>query len=165
MKFGFRQAIAISFLMSVTASTAFAQTNTLTFNDPWIRASVPGQKHGAGYVTITNPSGQATELKAVQSDRAKRVELHTILREDGVAKMRQVQDIPVPANGEVKLEPGGYHIMFVGLNKPFVAGENIPLTLEFTNQSPVIVNFEVKAATHNPVRGQSEHIHHHDKGH
>lgn len=165
MKFGFRHAVAISFLMGVTASTAFAQQSTLTFSDPWIRASVPGQKHGAGYVTITNPSDQATELKAVQSDRAERVELHTILREDGVAKMRQVQDIPVPANGEVKLEPGGYHIMFMGLNKPFVAGENIPLTLEFTNQPPVIVDFEVKAATHNPTRDQSEPMHHHGKGH
>ena len=39
--------------------------------------------------------------------------------QDGVAKMRQVEGgIALPAGGEVKLAPGGYHVMFLKLKAP-----------------------------------------------
>lgn len=142
-------------LLSTTALglltvTAIAQTNIndLSFNDPWIRGSVPGQKNGAGYVVIQNKGGTAAALVSANSDRADRIELHTIVREDGVAKMREVQEIPIPANGSVTLQPGGYHIMFIGLTQPFKEGESIPVKLNFANGQSVDVSFSVKAPTY-----------------
>lgn len=73
-----------------------------------IRASVPGQMNGAGYLEISNKSNQPAALTAANSDRADRVEIHTIIREGGVAKMREVEQVEVPAKGQVTLKPGGF---------------------------------------------------------
>lgn len=136
--------------ISVLSTTAFAQASVgdLTFNDPWIRGSVPGQKNGAGYLVIDNKGNEPAALVTVDSNRADRIELHTIVREDGVAKMRQVQEIPVPANGSVTLQPGGYHVMFIGLTQPFKEGESVPLKLNFANGQSAEVTFSVKAPTY-----------------
>lgn len=135
--------------LSLVSCLAAAQPNMtdLSFNDPWIRGSVPGQKNGAGYLVIKNTSNQPGALVSIDSNRAQRVELHTIVREDGVAKMREVKEIPVPPNGAVTLQPGGYHVMFIGLNQPFKEGESIPVKLNFNNGQSAEVMFTVKAPT------------------
>ena len=143
-------ALAGAISMAAIFSLAQAQETSLLFDESWIRGSVPGQKNGAGYLVITNPSSQPAELSSARSDRADRIELHTIVREDGVAKMREVRGIPVPAHGAVKLEPGGYHIMFIGLKEPFKPGESIPVILNFAGKDPVTVEFAVQPPTYQP---------------
>jgi len=135
--------------IGLLSTTAFAQPNLgdLSFNDPWIRGSVPGQKNGAGYLVIDNKSNQSGALTAITSDRADRVELHTIIREGGVTKMREVQEIPIPANGSVSLQPGGYHVMFIGLTQAFIAGESVPVMLNFADGQTTEVTFDVKPPT------------------
>ena len=150
MSFINKFALASAMSMAALVSSVQAQEASLLFDESWIRGSVPGQKNGAGYLVMTNPSGQPAELASVRSDRADRVELHTIVREDGVAKMREVQGIPVPANGAVKLEPGGYHIMFIGLKQPFTPGESVPVILNFAGKDPVTVEFAVQPPTYQP---------------
>ena len=142
--------LAFATVIGLTSFTATAQPSIteLSFEDPWIRGSVPGQKNGAGYLVIENQSGQPGALVSVNSDRADRVELHTIVREGGVAKMREVTEIPVPANGSVTLKPGGYHIMLIGLTEPFEAGESVPMTLNFASGQSTTVTFEVKPPTY-----------------
>lgn len=137
-------------LVLATSTVAWAQSgpNPLNLTDPWLRASVPGQKNGAGYVTIHNTGAKPYALVSVESDRADRVELHTIVRDNGVAKMREVKEINVPAAGSVKLEPGSYHIMFIGLRTPFETGEEIPLKLDFEGGHQRTVPFKVMPPTY-----------------
>lgn len=147
----------MSKLIHVLATVAIMLTSTLTiaqntlgdlsFQDPWIRGSVPGQKNGAGYLVIQNKATIPAALQSANSDRADRIELHTIVREDGVAKMREVKQIDVPSQGSVTLQPGGYHIMFIGLKQPFKEGESIPVKLNFASGQSATVSFTVKAPT------------------
>lgn len=133
-----------------------ASNASLAFDAPWVRASAPGQKNGAGYVQIQNKTGQTDRLISAATANVGRVELHTIINENGVAKMRQVQGIEVPAGAGATLEPGGFHIMFMGLNAPFKAGETVPVTLRFEKAGEVKVDFEIKPPTYNPAgAGQS----------
>jgi len=133
----------------------------LKLSSPWIRASVPGQVNGAGYVQIDNQSSQGDRLISVNTTGVNRVELHTVLTENGVAKMREVNGIDVPASGTVKLMPGGFHIMFLGLTEPFKAGAIVPVTLKFEKAGEVKVNFEIKPPTYNPgsTTGHGSHRH------
>jgi copper(I)-binding protein len=153
--------ILLTAALGLFNTAAFAQTDVaaLTFDDPWIRGSVPGQKNGAGYLVIDNKSSQAGALVSANSDRAQRIELHTIVREDGVAKMREVQEIPIPANGSVTLQPGGYHVMFIGLTQPFKEGESIPVMLNFSGEQTTEVSFTVKAPTYMGSAGMQGHNH------
>lgn len=145
-----RHLLMVALAMATTLPAAMAQPSITSFSDSWIRGSVPGQTNGAGYVRIKNLSANPIELIRVDSDRAQRIELHTIDRDGGVARMREVSGIRVPANGDVELAPGGYHIMFIGLKEPFSPGEKIPLTLHFEGAQPAQIQFEVMPAAYQP---------------
>jgi copper(I)-binding protein len=140
--------VAIAFIATGSATMAQPSLTDLSFQDPWIRGSVPGQKNGAGYLVIDNKGAQSGALVSANSDRADRIELHTIERQDGVAKMREVTEIPVPAKGSVSLQPGGYHVMFIGLKQPFKAGESIPVLLNFADGLSTEVTFNVMPPTY-----------------
>ena len=70
-------------------------------------------------------------------------------------RMRPVQDIPIPAGGEVKLEPGGLHVMFLETNFRFEQGRTIPVRLVFEKAGAIDVEFAVQA----PGARQPAHTH------
>ena len=113
---------------------------------------------------IINPGTAADKLLSVQSDASNRVELHTVITEDGVAKMREVQAVDIPASGSVKLAPGGYHVMFLQLTGPFKQDSLIPVVLKFEKAGEVRVNFTVKPPTYNPGMHGGNGAHGHGTG-
>jgi copper(I)-binding protein len=64
-----------------------------------------------------------------------------------VMRMRQVEEIALPAGQTVELKPGGYHLMFVGLKAPLKAGDKFPLKLRFEKAGEVEVTVNVDPAT------------------
>jgi copper(I)-binding protein len=61
-----------------------------------------------------------------------------------VMQMREVKDgLAIPAHGDVKLTPGGYHLMLTGLKHPLVKGETAKVTLTFERAGAVTVDFAV----------------------
>ena len=145
--------VATLTLSAATLTLAHAadfKAGSLEINDLWVRGSVPGQTNGAGYMLINNPTGVSDRLLSAQSDASNRLELHTVITENGVAKMRQVPGIDVPAKGSAKLAPGGFHLMFLQLTGPFKQGEMVPVVLKFEKAGEVRVNFTVKPSTFNP---------------
>ena len=150
--------------LSVMTSLAMASeqiAGDLKLTSPWIRASVPDQVNGAGYVQIENKAAQGDRLVSARMTGVNRTEMHTIITENGVAKMREVTGIDVPATGVVQLMPGGFHIMFLGLKEPFKAGMKVPVTLQFEKAGEVKVEFEIKPPTYNPgaMTGHGSHRH------
>ena len=72
-------------------------------------------------------------------------------------KMRQVKDIPVPAGGQAKLEPGGLHVMLIDLKQPLKAGDTVPLTLRFDDGGKQLVNVPVRAGDGAPPMDHKHH--------
>jgi copper(I)-binding protein len=73
-------------------------------------------------------------------------ELHTHIKDGEVMRMRQVEDIPVKAGETVVLQPGGLHVMFMGLHEGLKEGQTFPLTLTFEKAGPVETTVTVGAA-------------------
>ncbi|MEZ5856750.1 MAG: copper chaperone PCu(A)C [Hyphomicrobiaceae bacterium] len=119
-----------SALAQTAGSRATGDGAPVTVTSPWARATPGGVKVGGAFLTITG-HGHADTLIRARSPRATSVELHTHLHDAGVMRMRRVDEIPIPASGNVKMQPGGYHIMLIDLKKPLTEGETIPLILEF----------------------------------
>lgn len=106
-------------------------------------ASVGMAKAGAGYMVIMNHSTHEDRLLEVRADLP-RVEIHNIVEVDGQTRMvRQDDGILVPAGESVMLAPGGFHVMFMGLSAPFVAGETVDAVLVFEKAGEVPVTFEI----------------------
>ena len=128
------------FVALALASAAHAQ---VTIEQPWLRASAPGAKVGGGYLTIRNPGAAADRLVGASSPAAARVELHVHVKEGEVMKMREVRAFDVPANGSFELKPGGAHLMFLEIKRPFKEGERVPVKLSFEKAGEVSADFHV----------------------
>jgi len=100
---------------------------------------------GAAFMTIKNSGKQADRLVAVTTDVADASEIHLSEMKDDVMTMRQVDGIDVPAGGKAILEPGGYHVMLIGLKRVLTVGEKVTLTLTFENAGQINTEAEVRA--------------------
>lgn len=109
----------------------------------WTRATPPGAKMAAGYLTIRNKSASADKLRSVTSPAAARVETHVTVKDGDIVRMREVKGYDVPAKGVLELKPGGAHLMFVDIRQPFKDGEKIPVTLWFEKAGEVKLEFQV----------------------
>ena len=114
---------------------------------PWARATAPGAKVAAGYLLIRNQGAADRLVGASAPGAAARVELHVHVHEGGVVKMREVSGYDVPGQGSFELKPGGAHLMFMEIRKPFVEGEKVPVTLKFEKAGEVKVEFHVGRLT------------------
>lgn len=129
------------------AGTAFAQgSTTVRIEQAWARPTVAGQSTGGGYAAITNSGSVADRLVGGSTPAAERVELHSMTMQGDVMRMRQLDAIDVPAGQQVKLEPGGLHLMLVGLKAPLKNGSSVPLTLRFEKAGDVPVQLSVRPA-------------------
>ena len=128
-------------------------------NNAWIRASIPGDENAAGYMVIRNRNSEPKRLLRVEADGlARRIELHSHTMVDGLMRMQQVDGIEVPARGEVILEPGGFHLMFMGITSDFSEGDIHRLTLYFDNVDPIEADFIVEPVDYlGPDLDQGEH--------
>jgi len=134
-------------LMSVVlaALPAIASAGAPVVSDAWARATPPGVDVGAAYLTITGGSSN-DRLVGAQTDRAAMVHLHVAGESNGVATMRPVDSVAVPAGKRVVLAPKGTHIMLMGLTRPLVAGETFTLTLRFEETGAQTAQVTVRAA-------------------
>lgn len=110
----------------------------------WARATPPGGTVGGAYLTIRNP-GSSDRLLKVRTSASERAEIHQTSMVDGQMQMREIDALDIPANGQVKLEPGGLHLMLVGLKQPLHEGDVIPLTLEFERAGTLQVQARVES--------------------
>ncbi len=110
---------------------------------PWARATAPGAKVAGGYMLIRNAGAAPDRLVSASSPAAAKVELHVHINDNGVMKMREVPGYDVPAKGAFELKPGGAHLMFMDIRRPFKEGEKLPVTLKFEKAGDVSAEFHV----------------------
>lgn len=131
----------------------------------WVRATAPKAETGAAYLTISSATGDKLLEASVPSDIAGRAELHeTTAHDDAMSDsesmesddeqmssgegmmMRKVDAIEIPANEDVKLEPGGFHVMLFDLKKQIKVGDTIDLRLTFEKAGLLTVAATAKEA-------------------
>lgn len=99
---------------------------------------------GAFYLKVTNSSDDADRLVKIESDIAQVIEIHEVQMNDGAMNMVPQHDgVEVPANGELLLEPSGYHVMLIGINKSLLEGEEFSATLFFEDAGEVEVSVPI----------------------
>lgn len=98
----------------------------------------------AGYLVIHN-GGPDDQLTGAAVDFAQTVEIHATEIQNNVASMRAVDAVAVPAGGEVRLAPGGTHLMLMGLTRVLQPGETVTLRLRFERAGELSVAAAVRA--------------------
>jgi copper(I)-binding protein len=121
--------------MLAAAGTAQAQEyklGNIMISHPWTRPTPESAKVGAAYLSLENRGNDADTLVSATSPVSEKTEIHETIHDGDIMKMRPVKGGLTLAPGvTVKLEPGGYHVMLVGLKQNLDEGLRIPLTLSF----------------------------------
>ena len=125
--------------------------------EAWSRELPPNAPVGAAFMSIENHSDTPDRLISAESPVAEVTELHAHIHEGDVMRMVKVDSIDVPMNGRLTLEPGGYHIMLIDLKKPLVAGENLPLSLQFEHAGQMDVIVDIRSSDAGTTAEHSEH--------
>lgn len=104
--------------------------------DAWAKASAedaaPGEGMSGVFAELMNHGDEDLTITSLTSGAAGVVELHEVV--DG--KMRAIQgDVVIPAGGTLKLEPGANHIMLMDMTKHLLPGDEVTITLEFSDGS------------------------------
>jgi periplasmic copper chaperone A len=136
--------VAFGLLLGLTLGTA-SHAQEIEIHHPYAISTGVMAQTGAAFMTIHNHGDTDDALIDVRSPAARLVELHThAMNDSGVMSMSHVTDpVPLPAGGELVLNRGGYHIMFMGLTAPFADGTMIPVTLVFAHAGEVQIEVPV----------------------
>ncbi len=138
-------AFAIACGPAPTAPTQ-PEVTTLEVRDAWAAPTPGGVDIAGGYLTIVNGTDADERLISASSPRAGAVEIHEMSMDSNVMRMRALEDgLVIPRGKTASFQPGGLHLMFTGVTTPFVAGEDIPVTLTFEHAGVREVVLPVRA--------------------
>jgi periplasmic copper chaperone A len=90
--------VASTVFACALSSAAYAQdakVGSIAVNGAYTRATVPGQAAAGGFMKITS-SGAADQLISATSTVSDDVQLHTMIMDGNVMRMREVKQIDVP---------------------------------------------------------------------
>lgn len=128
------------------AADASAPGCPLSVTDGWVKAADDDMT--AAFGTLSNTGADDVRLTAAATPAAARVELHEVVSDGGAMVMRQVEGgFAVPASGTLALEPGGNHLMLMGLTEPVQPGDEVTLTLTCEGGATATMTAQAKAYT------------------
>lgn len=144
------------------AGGAFAggAADQIRVGDAYVRAVPPGQPNSASFMVLNNGSANAHALVGAASPVANTVELHTHIMDQGMMKMRRVERVDLPAGESVRLQPGGLHLMLIGLKQQLNPEDQIDLTLTFEDGSAQQVKAPVRPVEVMMQHDQHQHMKH-----
>ncbi len=130
----------------LAAAPAAADGPSVT--DAWVRATPPGARTAAVYMTV-NGAATADRLLGAATPAADAVEIHANVAENGTTRMERLPALAVPAGAGVRLEPGGAHLMLIGLAAPLAPGTKVALSLELETAGTIEIEVPVVDARAN----------------
>lgn len=134
--------VGLAAALLAVSSLASAAEPVVQVSGAWIRQAVKGQSGTGGFMQLT--SSQPLTLTGFRTPVAASAELHEMAMEGDVMRMRAIDALPLPAGQAVALQPGGHHLMLMGLKKVLSAGTQVPLTLLLRTSDGRVIQQQIK---------------------
>lgn len=134
--------VGLAAVLLAVSSLASAAEPVVQVSGAWIRQAVKGQSGTGGFMQLT--SNQPLTLTGFRTPVAASAELHEMAMEGDVMRMRAIDALPLPAGQAVALQPGGHHLMLMGLKKALAAGTQVPLTLVLRTADGKVIRQQIK---------------------
>ncbi|MDH0447320.1 MAG: copper chaperone PCu(A)C [Shewanella sp.] len=138
---------------------SFSVFANVVMTEGHVRAMPDTVPNTAAYFTLENHSDKTVRLTGVTTEVAKEAQLHTIIEEQGMVKMRHVEGFDIPSHGKLTLSPSGEHVMLIGLKAPLALDQQVKLQLAFDDGENITITLPVAKQAENAA--EHEHHHHH----
>ncbi|MGJ0203855.1 copper chaperone PCu(A)C [Leucobacter sp. gxy201] len=127
--------------MPSEASDGSLRLASVFMADGWAKAADTGSMTGL-FGTLHNDSDRDLTISSVETSASESAELHEVTT-DG--RMQRIEgDVVIPAGQSFELAPGANHIMLMGLTKPLLAGDDVRITIVFSDGAGIDVTVPVK---------------------
>ena len=115
-------------------------------SDAWARSTAPDAATAAFYLEIRNEADAPDVLTGAATDVCDMVEIHTMTMVDDVMSMMpaDAEELTVDAGESLILEPGGLHVMCMGLREPLVVDDQVDLEIRFESGATVAVSADIR---------------------
>lgn len=123
-----------------------SSSDPIEIQNAWIREAPPGANAMAGYMQISNLTDKNFILHSASSNSFNSIEFHRSVEKDGVYKMVPQYHLHIDANSTFELKPGDYHLMLFKPARALKQGDNVDISLVFSNNIVVDINTPVKKA-------------------
>jgi periplasmic copper chaperone A len=152
--------IAIALSISASAAGTEYKVGSIEIMNPWSRATPKGAKTAVGYMTIKNNGTTPEHLLGGSTDVSEAFQLHSMVMENGVAKMREMPNVEIKPGETIEFKPGGSHTMFVNLKQPLTKGDLVHGTLVFERAGKVQIEYGVEGIGAQSASQETNHTHH-----
>jgi len=126
-------------MLAALALATACTSNTeppLVANDVEVTRTIPGMTMSAVYLSLTNKSDKLIRINRVSSPQYESVQLHETTIDEGVARMRAMDEVEIPAGATVTFQRGGKHLMLMRptgsvetVSLSFHSGDDLVLTV------------------------------------
>ncbi|WP_229664304.1 copper chaperone PCu(A)C [Sphingomonas metalli] len=112
---------------------ACSQPAELRVDSAWIRMPAAAGRPGVVYFTVHGGEAPA-RLIAISSAWAIRTDMHESMGgPGGMASMKPIDHVDIPARADVAFAPGGRHAMVYGINPAVHVGDTMTFTFTFAD--------------------------------
>ena len=135
-------------------------THKIEIKQSYINKPFVGAKSAAGYLIISNHNDKELTLLQVSTALGIAMLHETTTTDSGVVKMEHLVKVNIPAGDKLIMQPGGIHIMIMGLSRALVVGETIPAILKFSDDVEMDIEFTVQESKkYSETETRSKHAH------
>lgn len=125
-------------LILASYRTVFAD---LAFHGGYTFETFDGQKATAVYISVFNGTNKDIIIKDVQTNICKSAEIHSTSIDKDIVRMRKEKSLTVKSKDQFFFQPGGTHIMLMGLVEKLEKGKSFTLTFKLENNK--LINAEI----------------------
>ncbi|MCB1141013.1 MAG: copper chaperone PCu(A)C [Leptospiraceae bacterium] len=131
-------------LLALSIASAETISDQIIISNPVIRMVPPGSPNSAGFMKIYNNSNDDLRIIKIESDISRKVELHDVLQENGMMKMRKVDAFEIKSKTTLELKKGSKHIMFINLINPLKEGDKKKVKIHFQNGKSLEIEIPIQ---------------------
>ena len=143
-------------ILLLVFTSGITQAHHLVVKNIWIPEAPPVTKVMAAFMLFQNRSDKDISITEISSPDFGRVEMHLSVIVDGVAKMLPQKQLSVPANGQLVLQPGSYHLMLFNPKKTLKSGDSAAINITMSDGN----RFSVRAKVKKTTMKMMDHSHH-----
>lgn len=141
--------ILLAGTMDKTSDNQVPSIPSLIIKDAWIREAPPSAKVQAAYLRAINTGHQPVTIISISSPAFNSIESHRTTTIDGIVRMEMINEITIAPTSEVRLEPGGMHLMLFKPTRILLDGDEVELSFKLDDGSCLSTTATVRRSTGN----------------
>ena len=155
-----RRAVSKAIMLMLTiawAGSPIAAEEMLHWQGAWVRSLPPGAEVTAAYGTLMNHGAEVVSITNISSTLGNEAQMHDVMSEGDQRRMVHLPSVDIAPGESLLFQPGGRHIMLIGVTETPAEGDDIELCAESAAGN--------RACTQAKVRRQAPEHHDTHSGH